>query len=281
MELRTVISELFGAHPPERVILGPGILIGLQILFANLGIRHLALTTEEYYRQEHFPALDAEAFSIESFVRRVETTKPEAVLASVVTWRGRDLQLYEMFNGIRSALGNKAPILIADYSHAGAVGFPKAAELNADIVCGDPAKWVLPQTWASRLAFFWFRSGDIFEAAKKAFGPFFLAIPERGNQFFARWIDPQEVRITVSSIKERELDRATLLRRHRDNLSLTAELSTQLEIDCPPETSIIWLDKERMDEMLPTWLMKSRLVWNPLTGGMRILCRAETKDDKE
>lgn len=277
MQLRAVLCELFGAQEPRRLALAPGILVGLQILFANLGVRSIVLTSGEYYSRVHFLGLSTGTFSVESLVQEVKLSQPDAVIASVVTWRGRVLPVAKLFGEIRATLGKRAPILIADYSHAGAAGFPPMGELEADIVCGDPAKWVLQQHWVSTLAFFCFQSGSLFAKAKRALEPFFLATSDQGNQFFARWIDPQDVQDALGAIAEERLNRAALLKRYRENMSLTFELAAQLGIKHSLDSSIIWSDEERLSETLPSWLRESGLVWNPPTGGTRILCRAEAQ----
>ena len=46
--------------------------------------------------------------------------------------------------GLRSRA--RAPLLVLDYTHAGAVGFPNMGSFGADLTCGDFAKWVTPPT---------------------------------------------------------------------------------------------------------------------------------------
>jgi hypothetical protein len=54
-DLRATISDLLEVHHSDRIILAPGILVALRVLFSHLHIERIALTSEEYYGEEHFP----------------------------------------------------------------------------------------------------------------------------------------------------------------------------------------------------------------------------------
>ena len=54
-DLRTAISDLLEVRHSDRIILTPGILVALRILFPHLQIKRILLTTEEYYSESHFP----------------------------------------------------------------------------------------------------------------------------------------------------------------------------------------------------------------------------------
>ena len=54
-DLRRTISELFEVSRPDRIVLAPGILVALRLLFSHLRIRRILLTGEEYYSESHFP----------------------------------------------------------------------------------------------------------------------------------------------------------------------------------------------------------------------------------
>ena len=60
----------------------------------------------------------------------------QAVLASPASWRGARQPVAEQFASIREALGREAPLLVADYAHAGSIGFPSVDGLSADDVRG-------------------------------------------------------------------------------------------------------------------------------------------------
>jgi hypothetical protein len=271
-QLRSRIAELFGGGPAETLILCPGILIGLQALFSSLDVKRVALSDEEYYGQIHFPHLAIKTFAIDELVGRVRDWKPDAVVLSVVTWRGRVIPLAEIFRELRAQLKEETPLLIADYSHGGAVGFPDMAGLNADIVCGDPLKWIAKPDGETRLAFLRIRDGALLEKALRVFRPFFLATAEQHEQLLARWLDPREIQEAVEGFSG--LDRGTLASRHAQNLSLARQVGFELGVSDRVQSSILWLDAGRP---LPEWLARSGLVWKATGGGVRILCRAELK----
>ena len=103
--LRTTISDLFQAQPAERIVLAPGILVPLQILFAHLGVRRILLTTEEYYDESHFPAQTVRASRAEAIPELVRSERFDAVIASPASWRGERLDVRGLFQSIRDQLG--------------------------------------------------------------------------------------------------------------------------------------------------------------------------------
>ncbi len=169
-------------------------LSGLRQLFSVERVDRLVLTSEEYYAPRHFPTLRCDVASPSTLVARVAAARPGAVIASVVSWRGAPLPVSALFGEIRRVLGARTPLLVADYTHAGAIGFPPVSALNADVVSGDAEKWLLPARQRSRLAFLWMRSPAVFRSAARSFSPFFLAVDGRTDARSARWLDPQEVR---------------------------------------------------------------------------------------
>jgi hypothetical protein len=279
-DLRKALSTIVDAHPANRIVLAPGMLIGLQILFASLGVRRIALTNQEYHDSTHFPYFDAQAFpidDIDDFVARVKRFKPDAAIISLATWRGNVLPVAPLFRQLRAALGKKGVTLVVDYTHAGAVGFPSADRLGADIVCGDVYKWITPPQWESKLAFLWFRHGALFGGANDLFRPFFLATDHESSALSARWVDPHEVQGVVRWLKEHHVDRSVLLHQYHKNLHFASWLATQLGAHQPVKSGILWLDEECREEALPKGLTQLGLVWRPPSGGMRILCRAEAE----
>jgi hypothetical protein len=243
-------------------------------LFSNLGVRRVTLSAEEYYGPAHFSQFETELAAVDDLVRRVLDQKPGAVVLSVVTWRGRVVPLAEIFRELRETLGEATPVLVADYSHGGAAGFPDIGGLDADIVCGDPLKWIARPEEEARLAFLRIRDGALLEKSRRVFQPFFLATAEGQEQLFARWLDPQEVQAAVAKLSEHGLDRDLLQLRHTQNLSLAKQLAPLLGLSERVQSSILWSEYERP---LPDWLAGGELVWRPPGGGMRILCRADVK----
>jgi hypothetical protein len=275
--LRQMIKELFDAPRPDRVILTPSILAGLHIFMSSLNVRRVAISHDEYYTQHHFPHLEVRAFELEGFAEQVKRFRPDALILSLVTWRGRTLPVGPLFRQVWAALGPESPLLIADCAHAGAVGFPNLAAIGADVVCGDICKWITPPQWQRNLAFFWFRTHELSIKANRAFAPFYLATPQEQKHLSSRWMDPYEVRTVVRWIKEGSLDRAILHQRYHHNIELAGKLAQQLGVSGPLESSILWLDKERKRHILFKELEQYGLVWRPPTGGLRILCRAEAQ----
>jgi hypothetical protein len=274
-ELREIISEIFEIPRPERIVLTPSILAGLNILFSSLRANKISLSLYEYYDEYHFPNMKVASFDLEKVVEHVKQVCPEVVLISVVTWLGKKLSVNDLFGQIRSAMGKGSPILIADCAHVGAIGFPALSTIDADIICGDICKWITPPEWQRNLAFLWFREQSFWDKAARAFRPFYLATQQERKHLLARWIDPSEVRTVVSWLKERRLDRARLLRRHQCNMELATKLGHHFGLTKPPESSILLIDDESKTDILFSELMQNGLAWAPPTGGLRVLCRAE------
>ena len=117
-DLRATISDLLEVPHSDRIILAPGILVALRTLFSHLHIERIALTSEEYYGEEHFPAAAVRAASCDALFDPGLTGDCEAVVASPASWRGTRQPVAELFDSIRKQLDKRAPLLIADYAHA-------------------------------------------------------------------------------------------------------------------------------------------------------------------
>ena len=131
---------------------------------------------------------------------------------------------------------------MADYTHAGAIGFPPVASLDADIVGGDPEKWLLPPSHGSRLAFLWMRSAALFRTAARLFSPCFLAIDGAVDSRAARWIDPAALAETTKWLAAAGLTRRALLDRHQANLQMKRRLARRLGIPPGDDTSVLWIE---------------------------------------
>jgi selenocysteine lyase/cysteine desulfurase len=271
--LRREIARLFGAAPAERIVLAPGMLSALRHLFFALRVDRLLLTTDEYYGPRHFPAMSVETVPVPALVARIRKFRPGAVIASVVSWQGKPLPVAALFGEIRRALGARSPLLVADYTHAGAIGFPVASDLQADIVSGDPEKWLLPPRQRSRLAFLWMRSPRLFRTAQQTFAPFFLAVEDRAVPRSARWLDPEEVRTVAEWFSVARLTRRGLIDRHHANLRMKRTVARVLGVDPDGPASVLWTNR-RMPESLER-LERLGLVWRGRDGYTRILCRSE------
>lgn len=268
-------SVLFDAPPSSRIVLAPGILVGLQVLFAKLQVRRILLGDGEYYGAPHFPVQRVFSGDVDQLLKLTKECRPDAVIVSVVTWRGKVLPCAKLFSEIRRARRReRAPLLVADYSHAGAIGFPSVKKLGADLVCGGPGKWLTPPTWDSKLAFLWFASSSLFSEAKVAFAPFFLALDQEPPFLVSRWIDPGEIRALDAWLRNQRLNRAALKARHRADREVASRLAARFEMDCP-ESNILWLPRRHAADRIVEKLDRLGLVWRMPDGKIRILCRAE------
>lgn len=273
MCVRREIARLFVATPEARIILAPGMLAGLQHLLSALRVDRLVLTTEEYYAPAHFPMMKVETVGVSALVARVLATNPGAVIASVVSWHGTVLPVSDLFGEIRRALGARAPLLVADYTHAGAIGFPAVSALNADVVAGDPEKWLLPPVRRSRLAYLWIPSTDLFHTAARTFAPFFFAVHGRIEARSARWLDPDELRDLARWLSASRLTRRTLGERHQANLRMKLRLARSIGITPVGDASVLWTRKP-IPAVLESRLNRAGLLWRASNGYARILCRA-------
>lgn len=272
--IRQTFSELFDAPPASRIVLVPSILAALHILFAKLRVRRMVLTSGEYYGALHFPAQRVESVGVKDLIKRTKELKPDVVMVSVVTWKGEVLPCAELFAEIRSMRGREgAPLLVADYCHAGAVGFPSVKKLAADVVCGGAGKWVTPPLWNSKLGFLWFGSGSLSSSAKTAFVPFFLATNQQPPFLVSRWIDPAEVRTLHAWLAHRRLDRSALVAQYRADRKFASRLAAQFGMDCN-QSNILWLSRGHAGDKRVRQLERLGLTWKMPDGRIRILCRA-------
>jgi hypothetical protein len=274
-DLRATISDLLEVHHSDRIILAPGILVALRALFSHLHIERIALTSEEYYGAEHFPGATVRAASCDALFDPRLTGDSEAVLASPASWQGVRQPVAELFDSIRKTLGKGAPLLVADYAHAGSIGFPSADRLGADVICGDLEKWILPPDWNTRVAFLWFRTQPLFLQAVEAFRPFFLATKASDVSPLARWVEPADVLTVSRGLASLGVTPDQLRVRHRADMRLARELASRVEPARIPETSILWFEEGELDGETLEELEKLGLVWRLPGRGTRVLCRSD------
>ncbi len=277
-DLRTTISDLLEVHHSDRIILAPGILVALRVLFSHLHIERIALTSEEYYGEEHFPEAAVRATRCDALFDTLLTDDFEAVLASPASWQGTRQPVAELFDSIRKQFGRRAPLLVADYAHAGSVGFPSVDQLGADVICGDMEKWILPPGWNTRVAFLWFRTQPLFLRAVEAFRSFFLATKASDVSMLARWVDPDDVLAVSRGLESLGVTPDQLRARHRDDMRLARELASSVEPARIPETSILWFEEGELDGETLEKLVKLGLVWRLPGRGTRVLCRSDVVD---
>jgi len=274
-DLRSTISDLLEVPHSDRIILAPGILVALRVLFSHLDIERIALTSEEYYGVEHFPGATVRTASCDALFDPLLTADFEAVLASPASWRGTRQPVQELFASIRKQLGRRAPLLVADYAHAGSVGFPSVERLGADVICGDLEKWILPPDWNTRVAFLWFRTERLFLRAVEAFRPFFLATKALDASMFARWVDPSDVQSVSKGLASLGVTPDRLRERHRADMRMARELASRVEPARVPQTSILWFEENELDGETVEELEKFGLVWRVPGRGTRVLCRSD------
>jgi len=272
--IRQIFCDLFEAPPPGRIVLVPGILAALQILFAKLAVRRIVLTDGEYYGAPHFPAQRVASARVNNLIECTKEFRPDVVIVSVVTWKGEIQPCSEIFSEIRRQRRQEmTPLLVADYCHAGAAGFPGAKKLAADVVCGGAGKWITPPLWDSKLGFLWLGSGSLFSRVKSAFLPFFLATDQQPLFLVSRWIDPAEVRAVDTWLADRRLNRPSLMAQYRADRKFASELADRFGVECP-QSSILWLSRGHSRDKEVRELERLGLTWRMPGGRIRILCRA-------
>jgi hypothetical protein len=272
--LRNRLAECFGISEPEHVIFTNGVTTSLRLIFAGLNVRKLILGPEEYCSPIHFFPLDVTVADEHDLLAAVQSSNAQAIILSTVAWTGRSFNVSEVFYGLRKALGPKCPILVADYSHAGAAGFPAIETLNADLVVGDLQKWLLPNGVADELCFAYPCSSFLHYACEKVFTGCFLAT-ESTIPNMVRWISPTQITLATKWATRVNVTKAFLAERHRDNEKLRERLLS--EMNCVDSgTLIVWMQS---GTAVPQWL-NDDLVWK--TGsGVRIMCRADVQKLKK
>jgi hypothetical protein len=181
----------------------------------------------------------------------------------------------ELFGSIRKTLCKHTPLLIADYAHAGSVGFPSVDHLGADVICGDLEKWILPPDWNTRVAFLWFRTQSLFLRAVEAFRSFFLATNSSDVSMLARWVEPDDVLAVSRGLWSLGVTPDQLRARHRADMELARELASRVEPARTPETGILWFEEGELDGETLEALEKLGLVWRLPGRGTRVLCRSD------
>jgi hypothetical protein len=165
--------------------------------------------------------------------------------------------------------------LVADYAHAGSIGFPSVDRLGADVICGDLEKWILPPDWNTRVAFLWFRTQPLFLRAVEAFRSFFLATNSSDVSNLARWVEPADVLAASRGLASLGVTPNQLRARHRADMRLAQELASRVEPARIPETSILWFEEGELDGETLEALEKLGLVWRLPGRGTRVLCRSD------
>ncbi len=273
-EVRSLLADVYGATPAAAVVLAPGALIALRLVLGALRGRRLVVTDTEYFDKTSFPAARVDAVEPERLVARVVKRPPDAVLASIVTWKGERLPVESAFAEIRSRLGAQTPLLIADFAHAGAAGFPKVRPTHADIVAGDVTKWITPPQLPDRLAWLWLGTTPLRRLAERVFAPFYLSLVRPGAMLQARWVMPEAVTEAAAFRRNTRLSRRDLLKRARADLKLASRIARWCGA-AAPSSSLVWIATEEGAKRVPPWVAARGLLWQPSAGAARVMCRSD------
>lgn len=269
---RKHIADLLGIGNAGDLVLCPGQLISLSMMLCALNVRLLLISTEEYYAPDSFPGILVHSCPPSALASVANTIRPDAILLSVVSWRGNSLGLADKFSLIKNLIDYK-PLLIADYAHAGAIGFPDISTLNCDLIVGDLNKWLLPLDFSSEVAFLYPLRPDLAEVARRTFAPFYCAY-EKSLPHSGRWLDFSKVKNVYDYFIAKKYSRSKLIEIYRDNLTLTANVARDLRCRIPEIETMIWLksdevNSENKDSL--EILQRRGLVWE-VCDAYRIMC---------
>lgn len=275
-EVRRLLADVYGAAPSGAVVLAPGTLAGLRLMLGALRVKRVALSAGEYFDGASFPGAKVDLVRPEALPAHVVRSRCDAVVVSIVTWRGERLPLEPLFREIRKRPGGGArtPLLVADFSHAGAAGFPKVGEVGADIVVGDVTKWLTPPQWPDRLAFLWCRTAGLRLVAKRVFATFYLAAVRPEAALEARWVDPEALARVVAWRRIATVTRGQLLKRSRADLKLAIRMARWCGVPAP-SSSLVWITSAAGIARIPGWVKDTGLLWHPPGGGARVMCRSD------
>jgi hypothetical protein len=272
--VRRLLADVYGAAPDGAVFLAPGTLVGLRLVLEACGVKRVTLSAGEYFDARSFPAARVDIVRAAALAAHLGRYRTDAVVASVVTWRGERLPVETLFRALRRRLGAGTPLLVADFSHAGAAGFPRVAESGADVVVGDVTKWITPPPALDRLAYLWFRTAGLRLLAQRVFAPFYLAAVKPGAALEARWVDPAAVAEVAERQRARRVTRQGLLRRYRSDLSLATRMARWCYAPAPT-SPLVWVRTAAGMTRIPDWVRERGLLWRPPGGGARVMCRSD------
>ena len=277
--IRSTLSDLLG-RSAEEAILAPGALVALRLLFHHQGVYEVLLSDREYYAAGHFPDLEVHVAPFDELTSAAERLSPDAVVASRVSWRGRVGDVASLCEDLRTAFrgGSRAgrtarprPLICVDWCHAGAVGFPSAADIRADVLFGDVSKWLIPAGTPDRLAFL-LGSDELSHPLRSCFEGLYGSGGGRTARE-ARWIDGRILEEVARSVRGAGSDRTVLRARHEANMKL-ARTVAEANDHPAPESALLWFPGVAPSELDLDALPSPDLAWD--TGaGVRVLCQAE------
>ena len=275
--IRAHICELYHSADLQQIVLCPGQLVALIHIFHAMRLRSILMSNEEYYTSGHFPGMEVSKCESDEIAKIAHRDTPDVVLMSRVSWKGQPLPVRREFLQIRTRPNR--PLLICDYAHAGAVGFPTFRAQAADIICGDLHKWVFPEDHMAQLAFVWSSTRNLQKEINSIFSGYYLA----GNKHLARaarWISPYDLLSAAKWLRSSDSTRSSLRKSYRRNLAVAMEIVESLRLVQPARSCILWLSP---DESIPRKheidCLQSRgdvQIWK--TGeGCRIMCSGMIK----
>lgn len=284
--VRTTLSDLLGREADEA-ILAPGALVALRLFFHHQNIHRVLLSDREYYAAGHFPGLEVHVAPFDELVDAAQRFEPDAVIASLVSWRGQVGDVEALGRALRKRFAggpgprrarpdrsggpdDLRPLLFVDWCHAGAAGFPSAAGLPADVVFGDASKWLIPATTSDRIAFL-LGSDDLVGPLRSCFE----GLHESGGGRTARearWIDGRTLEEAAQRVRGAAADRGVLEARHSQNMELARAIAEANDRP-PPATALLWFPDAGPADLDLSPLPSSDLAWET-EAGVRVLCQA-------
>lgn len=271
--VRSRICALLSCADVAALFFTPSSLVALRIILPILGIRRLLLTDREYYTKSHFAGIETSICAFQDVMETVDRLRPDAVIVSVVGWQGASIPDLNFFQNLRSAAGGST-LLLADYGHAGAIGFPGVDELSADLTFGTPSRWIAPWTAKDQLGFLCARSQEVTIKLTEVFRAFYLATADDRLKLQSRWVDPAVIAQLWAWLEEHPVERADLACQHERNMRVARALAADLGLKSRIDSAILWLaEKSEHPSLNP--FRRAGLVWDPPTGGTRILCRED------
>lgn len=267
--LRRAVSDVLG-EDAEAAILAPGALVGLRLFLRHRGTSVLLLSDREYYGPEHFPGCDVHVAPFDELASAAEAHEPDVVLASLVSWRGEVGDVEALCRDVRGRSNDGGPLVCVDWCHAGALGFPPAADLDADLIIGDVTKWLTPAATPDRLAFLLGREA-LAAPMRACFGGLHSSGGDQAARE-ARWVDPQALAAMADSVKRVAADRSRFATWYADNMTLARVVGAANGVE-PARSAILWFPGRQKAELRLDALPSTELAWD--TGsGVRVLCQA-------
>lgn len=272
-DMRKIVGSILGRSADDSV-LAPGALVALRLFLQERDARSVLLSDREYYGPEHFPGLTVTVAPMADLATAAERTRPDLVLASLVSWRGDLADIQALASDLGLGERSDAPLLCVDWCHAGAAGFPSAEGLAADLVIGDATKWLTPASEPDRVAFLFALSDRVGDLAEAFSGLYLSGAPDHPRS--ARWVDPGVLDEMRHAVPEAALDLDRRTAWHDRNLELARRVA-RANGAAPPDTAIVWLPERSREDCDLSELPSEGLAWETC-GGVRILCQAGPLD---